>query len=148
MAASFIVFVRCPGEVEGVEVEVAPDTTIRDIKVRLNLKGHQLYFKQAWKDASLVSELGIQAGQCIAATKTALQTPQRQAALRINNGRGKQSTQHRHLHAQTTATVVGAVMAESDKLSGEVADVSKQIDALNAQAQGDHTTAARRQGRR
>ena len=96
MAAAFKIFIRRQGEVEGAEVEVTPDTTIRTIKEEQQLKGHQLYFKKPWKDANRVSELGIKAADTITATKTC-QTPVRQAELRRQDGRTKTSHQYRHL---------------------------------------------------
>ena len=95
------------------EVEVTPETTMKQIKDSHELVGYVLSFKGHRKNIESVADIGIQAGETISVVKTGL-TPEQKAAWRLKSGRSQKTNAHSHLHAQTQATVVGAVMEESE----------------------------------
>ena len=102
------------------ETQVTPETTMRDLKARCDLKGYQLSFKGTRNDGIRVADLGIQPGETISAIRTGY-TPGNQASWRKKTGRSKVSRVH---------DVVEAVMNEGGKVSREVADVGAGVKKL------------------
>ena len=127
--AAFKVFIRKSGET-GVEIEVVPDTTVGDIKARHDLVGSTLSYKGQLKNATRMSDIGIQAGSVISVVKTA-QTGLKQAESRMKHGQKRSTVHHLALHAQTQAVVVSSVMEESEltrtTVKGESASIKKTL---------------------
>ena len=133
---AFKIFLRKTGE-DKVEVEVTPETSMSDIKVKHSLVGYMLSYKGPRKNTATVADLCIQPGETLSVVKTGT-PPVQQTAMRMKKGQ-KRSTAHSqfNLHAQTTETVVGAVMAECQHVGDQVNTVGVtlgvQIDAVGGQ---------------
>ncbi len=108
-------------------MEVKPETTVAEIKAKLNMKGHVLCFGGNRKDGHSMADLGIKRGETINVFKTAPGSA-RQASLRLKkgkeNGGTRKSTAHDHLnlHQQTQGVVVEAVMREGERTRAALRD--------------------------
>ena len=125
--AAFKVFIRRTGGVP-VEVDVTPETTMHQIKVSHDLVGYTMTFRGNRRGADTVAAIGIQVGETISVVKTGL-TPEKKSAWRLGRGDIHTSTAHdlAHLHARTEATVVGAVMEESELTRANATEQSASL---------------------
>ena len=135
-SSSFKIFVRKVGE-DPQEVFVTPTTTVAEIKAQKGLKGYVLCFKGHRKVADTMSTLGIQAGDTISAINTS-HSGEYQAAQRLKRGKEKggsafsRAYTHLNMHEQTRATVVAAVMDESQKTRNDIAGMHEDLKTLAA----------------
>ena len=126
--ATFPNFIRKVGE-EPLKVDFTPETTVGDIKAQHDLKGHAFRFKGPWKDNSKMVDLGIKAGETINVCGcNTSRTSEYKALHRLKTGLTKKSTAHAHIHKETQAVLVDAVMKEGSKTVGAIAELSKQMD--------------------
>ena len=114
---AFKILVRKTGE-EPLEIDVTLSTTVAEIKAQQGLRGCVCCYKGNRKDGETLAALGIKPGDTISVCKTA-QTAVYQATRKLQRGKANggtvKSTAHAHLHSQTQAVVVEAVMAESQR---------------------------------
>ncbi len=138
---SFKILVRKAGE-EASEIAVTAATTIAEIKSQKGLKGYVCCYKGNRKDAETMAALGMKPGDTISVCKTA-QTAVYQATRKLQRGKAKggtaKSTAHAHLHTQTQAVVVEAVMTEGQRNHEQMQNNHKEVMSAVTQAPASRT---------